>query len=149
MASNYRSGTQNNIAEKLSQDHARIYAGLTAAMNERGAIGDAAAQLSQLCVPHFELEEERIWPVFVRLDHVLRDHGHEETGELGRQLAELRRQHEQFAAEHRALAFVVDALAHAAHQEDSGQTLALTEMIRNHEAFEDQWIWIAANQRLL
>ncbi len=139
MASRHWTGMRTDIAGKLRRDHEQIRAGLAKAMQEGGPMGDAAKRLSELCLPHFELEERVVLPVLARLNHLAaKEEEREEIAELYEKIAELSRQHKQFAAEHRSLASAVDTLWDTAHRQGSRETLELSEMMRDHEAFEDR-----------
>jgi hypothetical protein len=130
---------KTDIAEKLRQGHDNLRAGLTKAMQEGGPIADAAKRLAELCLPHFELEEKIIFPVIARLDKPTSvEEEREEIARLQEQIADLSRESNRFASEHLSIAAAVDRLRDAALEHGSRETLELTSLFRNHEAFENQ-----------
>jgi hypothetical protein len=134
----YWRGMRTDIAAKLQHDHEQIRAGLARATQEGGSMGDAARRLSDICLPHFELEERVVLPVLARLNQLAdREEEREEIADLYERIGEMSRQHKRFAAEHRSVVSALDTLSTAAHKEGSRETLELTEMLRDHEAFED------------
>ncbi len=127
-----------DVAEKLRQDHENIRAGLAQAMQERGPVAVAARRLSELCLPHFELEERIILPMLARLNKLASaEEEREDIAQLRAQTAELSRWQMQFASEHRSVADALNSLRDAAREHGSSETIKLTEFVRNHEAFED------------
>ena len=139
MASRHWVEMKTDIADKLRRDHEQIRAGLARAMQDGGPMGEVAKRLSDLCLPHFELEERVVLPVLARLNNLAaREEESEEIATLYEKIAEISRQHKRFAAEHRSLASAVDILWDTAHREGSKEMLDLSEMMRDHEAFEDR-----------
>jgi hypothetical protein len=122
-----------DVAETLRQEHEQIRDRLRAAMNESAAIAAAARGLSQLCVPHFELEERIVFPILERL------HGRPaaKLTDIHEQASELGRQRKRFGRDHEAIVCAAHVLFVAAHEQGKSELAELADMIAHHERFED------------
>jgi DNA-directed RNA polymerase specialized sigma54-like protein len=129
-----------DIAETLGQDHEEIRADLAKTMRQRGAVGEAARRLADLCLPHFEVEEKMIFPVLRRLDGLVSRN--EPLGDLAadlqEQIADLTRQHKHFNAQHESISAAVEKLLAAAYKDGHREAAELAYIIRNHEGYEDE-----------
>jgi hypothetical protein len=129
-----------DIAEMLGQDHEEIRADLAKTMRQRGAVGEAARRLTDLCLPHFEVEEKMIFPVLRRLQGLVsrNEPRPDLAADLQEQIADLTRQHKHFSAQHEPISVAVEKLLAAAYKDGHREAAELAYIIRNHEGFEDE-----------
>jgi hypothetical protein len=138
MASTFTVGTQPDIAEMLRHDHDDIRAALAKATKGPNPIAGAAKRLAELCLPHFELEEKVVFPVLARMhDLALREYLAEELVDVQQEIADLCRQHKDYATQHHSIDSEVKTLLQTASRKGSEEAADLGRMIWNHERFED------------
>ena len=141
MRPEFQRNGKSSIPQALRLEHADICTVLADLAVESGPIGAAALRVSRLYVPHFEQEEQVVFPVFGLLRDLV-------TGDVCPEMAELLPlisdfQASQVGSEHQMIAAAVQALEHAARAEGCTQVLAFTNRLQVHERIEDEVIYPA------
>jgi len=129
------------IPEALRLDHEELRTVLVCAMAEPGPIGKTATRLAQLCLPHFEQEENIVFPVFGLLNELA-------SGDIRPEMADLLPLVYAFHAgrlgkEHQSIDAAIKALLHAARAEDCAQIVEFANKLQVHEQVEEAVIYPA------
>ena len=129
------------IPAALRLDHDELRAVLVCATAEPGPIGKAAMRLAQLCLPHFEQEENIVFPVFGLLNELA-------SGDVSPEMADLLPLIYAFHAgqlgkEHQSIDAAIKALLQAARAEDCAQIVEFANKLQVHEQVEDAVIYPA------
>jgi hypothetical protein len=136
-ASFFENGT-SDVTGLLRAEHEQITVELSLAVTQAGEIADIARRLAQVCLPHFALEEEIIFPIFARLRVAAsRDDSRAVVSDLVEELALFRREHLRLRSHHQSVAACVKELLAAAYKEGNREVTDLAHLLANHERIEN------------
>jgi hypothetical protein len=141
MKSEFQGQSIFRIPEAMRLGHDEIRAELVRATSVPGPIGDAAGRVAELCLPHFEREEETVYPVFGMLREFASGEVRPQWASVLPLVAEFKQWHDSFDTEHQSIAPAIHALLLAAYKEDNREMVEFTYNLRMHERLEDQVIY--------
>jgi hypothetical protein len=133
-------GSQN-IPDALRRGHDEARAKLVRATTEHGPIAEAARQVAYLCLPHFEREENFVFPVLGLLPDLTRGIVRPEMMEILPLIADFRMRQESLDAKHQRILSAIEDLLQAAHQEKSREYADFAYSLRLHEKVEDEVVY--------
>jgi hypothetical protein len=141
MKPEFRRNGKSSIPEALRLEHVEIRGVLAGIVADPGPIGAAALRVTRLCLPHFEQEENIVFPVFGFLGDLA-------TGEVRAGMADLLPLVSEFQTshagrQHQMIAAAVQALQQAARAENCAQALEFANRLQVHERIEDEVIYPA------
>ncbi len=126
-----------DIPNMLHSEYDKIKTQLRLAIGQGGEVAKAARALAQICLPHFELEEDVVLPFFERLQEV------RSTENLGSvlagihsQLSDLSEEYQLLKRHHNAMRSASKLLQDAAYKEGNTQVTDLCHLLENHERIE-------------
>jgi hypothetical protein len=129
------------VPQALKLGHDDVRAELLRAISVPGPIGTAAERVGKLCLPHFELEEATVFPVF----GVLRDLA---SGEFEPDMAmvlplisDFDSMQQSLIEHHDVIESAVWTLLVAAHKEDNREVAEFAYCLRAHEKLESEIIF--------
>ena len=126
-------------ALRLSHDAAR--AELVRAAMEGGSIALAAKRLAEVCLPHFEREEESIFPVLGLLPELVQGNLRPEMGQVLPLISDFSARHEALDQQHQSIQSAIDALLEACQGEKNREFAEFAYTMRVHEKLEDEVIY--------
>lgn len=129
------------IPEAMRLGHDEIRAELVRATSVPGPIGEAAGRMAELCLPHFEREEETVYPVFGMLREFASGEVRPQWASVLPLVAEFKHWHDTLDAQHQSIAPAIHDLLLAAYKEDNREMVEFTYNLRTHETMEDQVIF--------
>lgn len=129
-------------AMKLSHDDVR--AELLRATTVSGPLGAAAERVAQLCLPHFELEETTVFPVFGILRDLASGEFEPEMAVVLPLIADFNAMHRSLEKDHDVIESAVWALLLAAHKEENREVAEFAYCLRAHERLETEVIYPTA-----
>lgn len=141
MIANLQGKSIFRIPEALRLGHDEVRAELVRATSLPGAIGDAAGRVAELCLPHFEREEETAYPVFGMLREFAEGEVRPQWASVLPLVAEFKHWHDILDDEHQSIAPAIHALMVAAYKEDHREMVEFTYNLRAHERMEDQIVF--------
>jgi hypothetical protein len=127
---------QFKVPLSLRRDHNEIRRELARAQLEAGPIGEAAKRIADLCIPHFELEEQVVFPAFSVLHDLAFDGVSDDMAELLPLIDMFMREHERLLRQHRLILDAIDALWEAAYDENSKEYVDFAYTLRSHERMD-------------
>lgn len=130
-----------NICKVLLRDHDEARAEIVQARMEGGRIADAAERVARLCLPHFEEEEKRVFPVLALLPDLKRGNLRPEMMDVLPLISDFKERHEALHDHHRSITSAIEALLEAANTEKNGDCIELAYRLRIHEWIEDEAIY--------
>lgn len=141
MNSKFQSQGIFRIPDALRLGHDEVRAELVRATSTPGRIGDAAERVAGLCLPHFEREEELVFPVFGLLRELASGEVRPEMAEILPLVSAFSAWHDALDAQHQAIASAIHALLLAAHKENNREFAEFAYCMRVHERLEDEVIY--------
>ncbi len=127
----------SDVTGLLRAEHERITVELNLAVTQSGEIAGIARRLAQVCLPHFALEEEIMFPIFARLPAAAaRDDSRTAVSALPAQLALFRHERRQLHSHHESVSACVKELLAAAYKEGNREVTELAHLLTNHERIE-------------
>jgi len=123
----------------LGHDEAR--ADLVRAIMEGGRIAKAGKRLAQLCLAHFEHEEEMVFPLIALLPDLERGNLRGEMIDDIPLISNFWVMHDALGEQHQAIASAIEDLLQAAHMEKSKEFAEFAHNLRTHERIEDEVIY--------
>jgi hemerythrin superfamily protein len=130
-----------NVPKALQLDHDEARAEFVRARSEGGRIAEAGKRVAQLCLPHFEQEEERVFPVLALLPYLASNNLQPEMMDVMPLISELRAKHDAIVDHHQAILAAIDELLHAAYQQKNREFAEFAHNLRNHEDIEAEVIY--------
>lgn len=127
-----------NIPDALRLAHDDARAELVRATTEDGPIADAARRLAQICLPHFEWEEETVFPVLGLLPDLTRGEVRQDMVEVLPMIAEFGARHDAADNQHQSILSAVRTLLQAANREKNREFAEFAYNLRVHERIEDE-----------
>ena len=104
-----------NIPKALLRDHDEARAEIARARMEGGRIAKAAKRVAELCLPHFEEEEKRVFPVLALLPDLKRGNLRPEMMDVLPLISDFKERHEALHEHHRSITSAIEALLEAAN----------------------------------
>lgn len=129
------------IPEALKLGHDEVRAELVRASSMSGRIGEAAARVAGLCLPHMEREEETVFPVFGLLRDLASGQVRPEMVDVLPLISKFSAWRDTLGDEHYSIAPAIQGLLLAAHEEGNREIVEFTYCLRMHEKMEDQVIF--------
>jgi hypothetical protein len=129
------------IPQALRVGHDEARAELVRATSMPGRIGEAAGRVAGLCLPHFEREEETVFPVFGVLRELASGKVRPEMAEVLPLVSAFSAWHDGLGNQHRAIGSAIHALLLAAHKENNLEFAEFAYCLRIHEKLEDEVIY--------
>lgn len=129
------------IPEALRLGHNEVRAELVRATSMPGRIGEAAGRVAGLCLPHFEREEEAVFPVFGVLRDVASGNVRPEMAEVLPLVSAFSARHDALSAQHQSIESAIHALLLAAYKEDNRELVEFVYGLRMHERLEEEVIY--------
>jgi hypothetical protein len=127
--------------DALRLGHDEVRAELVRATTTPGRIGQAAERLADLCLPHFEREEELVFPVFGLLRELALGEVRPEMAEVLPLVSAFRAWHDSLGKQHGSIASAIHELLLAAHKESHREFAEFAYNLRVHERMEDEVIF--------
>ena len=125
----------------LRLDHEEIRAELARATMEPGPIGQAAMRVARYCLPHFEHEEEAVFPALGLLHDLSLGEVRPEMADVLPLIAKFKARHEALGSQHQSIIAAVEALLEAANKEKNREIADFAYNLRVHERIEDEVIY--------
>jgi hypothetical protein len=126
-----------DVTSLLRAEHEQITAELGFAVAQPGEIAGISQRLAQICLPHFALEEEIVFPIFARLRAAAsREDSRHAVRDLDEQMARFGRERKRLHRHHRALASCVRELLAAGYKQGNREIAELAHLLSNHERIE-------------
>lgn len=141
MTSKFQAQDMFRIPDALRRGHDEARAELVRATSETGRIGKAAGRVASLCLPHFEREEETVFPVFGLLRELSAGEVRAEMAEVVPLVSAFNAWHRGLTNQHQAIASAIQDLLAAAHYEDHREYAEFAYSLRAHEKLEDEVIY--------
>jgi hemerythrin superfamily protein len=129
------------IPEALRLGHDEARAELVRATSMPGRIGEAAGRVARLCLPHFEREEEMVFPVFGVLRELESGKVRPEMAEILPLVSNFKAWHDSLDYQHQAITSAIHALLLASHKEYNREIAEFAYGMRVHERLEDEVIY--------
>jgi hemerythrin superfamily protein len=123
----------------LGHDEAR--ADIARATMAGGRIAKAGKRLAQLCLPHFEHEEEFVFPLIALLPDLERGNIRREMMDSIPMVFAFGAMHDQMSEHHYAIASAIADLLQAAQKEKSTEFAEFAHCLKAHERIEDEVIY--------
>jgi len=141
MKSEIQGNGRFNIPEALKRDHDEARSVLACAIAEPGPIGKAAMRVAQLCLPHFEQEENIVFPVFGLLHDLASGDVSPEMADVLPLIYDFHVNH--MARQHQSLDAAIEALRQAARAEECTQFTLFADKLQVHERLEAEVVYPA------
>ena len=124
---------------QLSHDDAR--AEIVRATLQGGRIAVAAKRLAEVCLPHFEREENYVFPVLGLLPELMKGLVRPEMKQVLPLISDFNARHDALDSEHRLMHAAIDELLTASHLEKSREVAEFAYNMRVHERIEHEVIY--------
>jgi len=129
------------VPKALRCGHDEARAEFVRATMEGGLIAKAAKRVADLCLPHFEHEEESVFPVLALLPHLHPTNLRPEMMEVMPVISKFRSSHDAMNDHHQSILAAIDGLLQAAHKEKNREFADFSHNLRVHEWIEDAVIY--------
>ena len=129
------------MPEALRLGHDQVRAELVRATTTPGRIGEAAGRVAGLCLPHFEREEEMVFPVFGLLRELASGKVRPEMAEVLPLVSAFSAWRDALGDAHQSIAPAIHGLLLAAQKEDNREIVEFAYCLRVHERLEDEVIY--------
>ena len=130
-----------DVPHALLLDHDEVRIGLVRARLVGGPITETSERLAQLCLPHFEYEEQSVFPVLALLPHLTPANLRIEMMGAMPLISEFNAKHEALARDHQSIQDALLALLRTAHKLKNREVAKLAYRLRIHERIEDEVIY--------
>lgn len=141
MSSNFPLQGMAKIPDALKIGHDEVRAELVRATTTPGRIGEAARRVAGLCLPHFQQEEEAVFPVFRLLPELAAGRVRPEMADVLPLISTFRDRHNSLDRQHQAIGSAVHAMLLAGYREDNREIIEFAYSLRIHERLEDEVIY--------
>ena len=132
---------QQQTTRSLRLSHDEVRAELVRATIAGGRIAVAAKRLAQVCLPHFEREEQYVFPVLGLLPDLVRGLARPDMARVLPLISNFNAKHDGLDDEHRLIQSAIDVLLEAAHHEQNREVAEFAYNLRLHEKIEDEVIY--------
>jgi hemerythrin superfamily protein len=130
-----------NVPKALQRDHDDARAEFVRATTEGGRIAKAGRRVAQLCLPHFEHEEKKVFPVLALLPYLAPENLQPEMMDVMPLISELRAKHDAIADHHQEILAAIDELMLAARKQNNREFAEFAHNLKNHEDIETELIY--------
>jgi hypothetical protein len=130
-----------NVPNALLRGHDEARTVFVRATMEGGRIAKAARRVAQLCLSHFEHEENSVFPVLALLPYLQQGNLRPEMMTVMPLIAAFRAKHAAVDDHHQLIVSAIEALQQAAHKEKSREFAQLAYNLKVHERIEDEVIF--------
>ena len=130
-----------NVPKALQRDHDDARAEFIRAATEGGRIAKAGKRVAQLCLPHFEHEEKKVFPVLALLPYLAPENLQPEMMDVMPLISELRAKQDAIEGHHREILVAIDELMLAAHKQKNREIAEFAHNLKNHEDIETELIY--------
>ena len=129
------------IPEALRLGHDEARAELVRATSMPGRVGEAARRVADVCLPHFEHEEQTVFPVFGLLRELASGKVRPEMADILPLVSKVRTWRDALGGAHHTITSAIQGMLQAAHKEDNREIIEFTYNLRMHERLEDEVIF--------
>jgi len=129
------------MPQALKLGHDDVRAELLRATSVPGPIGSAADRVARLCLPHFELEEASVFPVFGILRDLASGEFEPEMVTVLPLISDFDALYRSLGEHHDVIESAVWTLLVAAHREDNREVAEFAYCLRAHERLETEVIY--------
>lgn len=143
MNSNLLSYETLQIPQALMLDHEVLRAELLRATAEPGRTGKAAKHVAQLCLAHFEKEEDNVLRAFGSLYDLAADRVRPSTGQVARMIDQFSTQDHDLRSQHQLIKTAVEDLLEEARRFGNQEIVDMVSRLKGHEKIEDEAIYPA------
>jgi hypothetical protein len=130
-----------NIPKTLQRDHDEARAEFDRAVAEGGRIAKAGKRVAELCLPHFEHEEKKVFPVLALLPYLAPENLQPEMMDVMPLISELRAKYDAAIDHHQVILDAIDELMMAAHKQKNREFAEFAHNLKNHEDIETELIY--------
>jgi len=130
-----------SIPKALQRDHDEARAEFVRVTTEGGRIGKAGKRVAELCLPHFEHEEQRVFPVLALLPYLAPENLQPEMMDVMPLISELRARYDAVVDHHHTIVDAIDELMLAAHKQKNREIAEFAHNLKNHEDLETELIY--------
>ncbi len=130
-----------SVPGALLRGHDEARAQLVRATMEGGRIAKVGKRVAELCLPHFEHEEQCVFPVLALLPYLEQGNLRPEMMDVMPLILKFRAKHDALAEHHQLIASAIEDLLQAAHHEKSREFAEFAYAMRVHEKVEDEVIY--------
>jgi hemerythrin superfamily protein len=130
-----------NVPKALQRDHDDARAEFVRATTEGGRIAKAGRRVAQLCLPHFEHEEKKVFPVLALLPYLAPENLQPEMMDVMPLISELRAKQDAIADHHQEILAAIDELMLAARKQNNREFAEFAHNLKNHEDIETELIY--------
>jgi hypothetical protein len=131
-----------NVPNALRLGHNEARAQLVRATMASGhRVPRAAGRVAELCLPHFEHEEKKVFPILALLPYLERGDLRPEMMDAMPLITAFRENHETINANHHSLLAAIEELLRAAHKDKNREFVEFAYNLRVHERVEDEVIY--------
>jgi hypothetical protein len=127
----------------LKQDHDELRAELAKATMEFGELGEVAKQVAKLCLPHFEIEEQVVFPLFSIVGDVTDGNVLAGIDAIHDLVNRFNEQREDLGKQHHAMIRAIESLWQIACEEGNEAVISLVHDLKSHEAMEEEVLYPA------
>ena len=129
------------VPDAMLRAHDEARAALVRATMEGGRITKAAKRVAELCLPHFEHEEESVFPVLALLTYLAQGNLRPEMMDVMPLIFSFRAKHDALNDHHQLIVSAIEGLLQAAHTEKNREFAEFAYNLRVHERIEDEVIY--------
>jgi hemerythrin superfamily protein len=129
------------IPEALKRGHDEARAELVRASTMHGQIGEEAGRVASFCLPHFEREEETVFPVFGLLRELAAGNVRPEMADVLPMISAFSEWRDSLGNDHLSVAPAIRRLLLAGYKEGNREIVEFTYCLRMHERLEEEVIF--------
>lgn len=130
-----------SVPKALLRGHDEARAQLVRASMEGGRIAKAGKRVADLCLRHFEHEEQSVFPILALLPYLVQGKLRPEMMNVMPLILDFKAKHDALVDHHRLIASAIEDLLRAAHQENNREFAEFAYNMRVHEKIEDEVIY--------
>jgi hypothetical protein len=141
MGSTFNWNGKLSVPTALRLGHDKARAELVRAMKEDSPIAEAAERVAKMCLPHFEREEQSVFPVLAFLPDLTQGILRPEMADVLPLISDFRARHEALDSQHQSILSAIEDLLRAANKEKDEEVSQLAYNMKVHERIEDEVIY--------
>ncbi len=130
-----------HVPDALRRGHDEARAEFVRVAMEGGRIGRAGKRVAQLCLPHFEHEENSVFPVLALLPDLTRGNTRPDMMDMMPLISAFRAKHDAINDHHQSILGAIEEFLQAAHKEKNREFTEFAYNLRVHESIEDEVIY--------
>jgi hemerythrin superfamily protein len=130
-----------NVPDALLRGHDEARAVFVRATMEGGRIATAARRVAQLCLSHFEHEENGVFPVLALLPDLRQGDVRPEMMEVMPLITAFKSKHAAVDSHHHLIMSAIEVFVQAARKEKNREFVRLAHHLSAHERIEDEVIF--------